>query len=108
MTRKKDCLKGQKILKAKLKTKMKKNQNQSDKLDYIFKNFDTNFKNAGKNVLKKLAKDEKKFDYNNLLFKIEDKSVPKDVDFLKEFGTLYDLLIYLLNNSIRMTTSAKD
>ena len=59
MTRKKDCLKGQKILKAKLKTKMKKNQNQSDKLDYIFKNFDTNFKNAGENVLKKLAKDEK-------------------------------------------------
>ena len=43
-----------------------------------------------------------------MLFKIEDKSVPKDVDFLKEFGTLYDLLIYLLNNSIRMTTSAKD
>ena len=43
-----------------------------------------------------------------MFFHIEDKSVPKCVDFLKEFGTLYDLLIYLLNNSIRMTTSAKD
>ena len=43
-----------------------------------------------------------------MFFQIEDKSVPKCVDFLKEFGTLYDLLIYLLNNSIRMTTSAKD
>ena len=60
-----------------------------------------------KMFLKSLLK-MKKVDYNNLLFKTEDKSVPKDVDFSKEFGTLYDLLIYLLNNSIRMTASAKD
>ena len=87
-----------------------------DKLDFILKTFDSNFKSAGKNFLKKLAKDEKKIDYNNLFFKIEDNSVAKDVNFLKEFGTLYDLLIYLLwftlilfdLFTIRMTISAKD
>ena len=29
------------------------------------------------------------------------------VDFLKEIGTLYDLLIYLLDNSINTVTSAQ-
>ena len=33
-------------------------------------------------------KDEKKIDYNNLFFEIDDKFVIKSVDFLKEFGTL--------------------
>ena len=78
-----------------------------DKLDYIFKNFDSNFNSAGKSFLKKLAKDEKKIDYNNLFFEIDDKSVSKDVDFLEEIGTLYDLLIYLLDNSINIITSAQ-
>ena len=78
-----------------------------DKLDYIFKNFDSNFNCAGKYFLKKLAKDEKKIDYNNLFFEIDDKSVSKDVDFLEEIGTLYDLLIYLLDNSINIITSAQ-
>ena len=66
--------------------------------------------------MKSLLKMKKKIDYNNLSFKIEDNSVAKDVNFLKEFGTLYDLLIYLLwftlilfdLFTIRMTTSAKD
>ena len=40
-----------------------------------------------------------------MFFKIENKSVVKDVYFLKEFGTLYDLLIYLLNNK-RITISS--
>ena len=35
-----------------------------DKLDFIFKNFDSNFNSTGKNFLQKLAKDEKKIDYN--------------------------------------------
>ena len=74
-------------MKARLKAKIKKNQNQlkmknsqkylkmdqlsaikslkefvllKDKLDYISKNFDSNFNSAGKNCLKKLAKDEKR------------------------------------------------
>ena len=66
-----------------------------DKLDHIFTNFGPNFNNTGKNFLIKLSKDEKNIDYNNLLFRIDDKSVVKSVDFLEEIGTLYDLLIYL-------------
>ena len=52
-----------------------------DKLDYIFKDFDTNFNSTGKYFLKQLAKDEQKIDYNNLFFEIDDKSVVKSVDF---------------------------
>ena len=79
MIKNKDCLKGQKILKARLKTKIKINQNQptkneeqsevlkdkstvvdkkskeivllKDKLDFIFKNFDSNFNSTGKKFL---------------------------------------------------------
>ena len=59
-----------------------------DELDFILKNFDSNFNSTGKKFLKKLAKDEKKIDYNNLFFEIEGKFVVKDADFLKQFGTL--------------------
>ena len=76
-------------------------------LDFIFKNFGSNFNSTGKKILIKLAKDEKKIDYNNLLFEINDKSVVKSANFLKEIGILYDLLIYLLDNSIRIATSAQ-
>ena len=78
-----------------------------NKLDFIFKNFDQNFNSTGKKFLKKLAKDVKKIDYSNLFFEIDDKSVVKSADFLKEFGTLYDLLIYLLNNPINLIGSAQ-
>ena len=78
-----------------------------DKLDFIFKNFDSNFNSTGKNFLTKLAKDEKKIDYNNLFFEIDYKSVVKSADFLKKIGTLYDLLIYLLDNPINAVTSAQ-
>ena len=78
-----------------------------DKLDYIFKDFGGNFNSTGKKFLKVLANDEKKVDYNNLFFEIDDKSVVKYVDFLKEIGTLYELLIYLLDNSMRITTSTQ-
>ena len=43
-----------------------------------------------------------------MLFEIKDKSVSKDVDFLKEFSTLYNLLIYLLGNNKRLTISLED
>ena len=78
-----------------------------DKLDFIFKNFVSNFNSTGKNFLIKLAKDEKKIDYNNLFFEIDYKSVVKSADFLKKIGTLYDLLIYLLDNPINAVTSAQ-
>ena len=48
-----------------------------DELDFIFKNFDSNFNSTGKKFLTKVAKDEKKIDYNNLLFEIADKSFVK-------------------------------
>ena len=74
-----------------------------DKLYFIFKNFDS----TGKKFLIKLAKDEKKIDYNNLFFKIDDKSIVRNVDFLEKIGTLHDLLIYLLDNSMRIVTSTE-
>ena len=37
----------------------------------------------------------------------DDKSVVKSVDFLEKIGTLYDLLIFLLENSMRIITSTK-
>ena len=42
-----------------------------------------------------------------MLFEIDDKSVVKIADFLEEIGTLYDLLIYLFDNSMRSITSAQ-
>ena len=43
-----------------------------------------------------------------MFFEIKDKSVSKDVDFLKEFSTLYNLLIHLLGNNKRLTISLED
>ena len=42
-----------------------------------------------------------------MFFEIDDKSAVKSVDFLEEFVTLYDLLIYLLDNCIRIISSTK-
>ena len=78
-----------------------------DKLDFIFKTFDSNFNSTGKKFLIKLSKDETKIYYNNLFSEIDDKAVVKSADFLKEIDTLYDLLIYLLDNSMNAVTSAQ-
>ena len=43
-----------------------------------------------------------------MFFNIDDKSFVKNVDFLKEFGTVYDLLIYLLGNANRIISSSED
>ena len=43
-----------------------------------------------------------------MFFSIDDKSFVKSVDFLEEFGTLYDLLIYLLDNAERIIISSED
>ena len=76
-------------------------------LDFIFQNFGSNFNSTGKKFFKKLTKNEKKIDYNNLFFSIYDKSAVKNADFLEELVTLYGLLIYLLDNSIRIISSTK-
>ena len=49
----------------------------------------------------------KKNDYS-LFFSIDNEFVVKNADFLKEFCTLYDLLIYLLDGSTRIFTSTED
>ena len=116
MIKKKDCLKGQneeqsELLKDESTVVDKKSKEivlLKDKLNFIFKNFDSNFNSTGKKILIMLANDEKKIDNNNLFFEIDDKSVVKSADFLKEFGTLYDLLIYLLDNSMKILTSSED
>ena len=79
-----------------------------NKLDFIFKTFGSNFNSAWKKILVNLAKDEKKIDYNNWFFEINDELISKDIDFLEGIGTLYDLLIYLLGDSMRILTSAED
>ena len=61
--------------------KSKENVLLKDKLYFIFKNFDSNFNSIGKKILIKLAKDEKKIDYNNLFFSIYNESVVKNADF---------------------------
>ena len=66
-----------------------------NRLDYIFTNFSSNFNSTEKNFLKKLAKDEENIGYNNLFFGIDDLVI-RSYDFLKNVGTLYDLLINLL------------
>ena len=78
-----------------------------DELDFTFKNFVSNFNSTGKKFLIKLDKDEKNIDYNNLFFSIDDKSVVKSVDFLKEIDTLHDLLIYLFDNLMRIVSSTE-
>ena len=40
-----------------------------------------------------------------MFFEIDNKPVVRNIGFLEEIGTLCDLLIYLLNNSMRTVTS---
>ena len=41
-------------------------------------------------------------------FELNDTSFVKNADFLEELDTLYDLLIYLFDNSMRIVTSTED
>ena len=43
-----------------------------------------------------------------IFFQIDDKSVVISIDFKKKIGTLYDLLIYLLDNSINLIASTQN
>ena len=55
-----------------------------------------NLDNNGKDILKKLVRDERMINYNNLFFKTGNSSIG-NLTFSKKFSTLYDLLIDLLN-----------
>ena len=76
-----------------------------DRLDYIFTNFTSNFNSTGKNFLKKLAKYEEKIGYSNLFSEIEDPDIIS-YDFFEIVGTLYDLLINLLNEIENLLNSS--
>ena len=68
-------------------------------LDNIFMLYDLNISIKGKNILKKRADDERSINYKNLFFK-SGSFTTGNHDFFKRFGTLYDLLIDLLNEKI--------
>ena len=66
-----------------------------------------NFSDKGKDILKKLSKDERLINYYNLFFKSGLISV-ENLDFFKRFGTLYDLLIDLLNEKMSINEAIFD
>ena len=70
-------------------------------------NFDMNFVDKGKKILKKAASNERMINYNNCFFK-KSNLVIKKFNFLKSFDTFYDLLIYLLREEIRTLKVAKE
>ena len=70
-------------------------------------NFDMNFTDEGKNILKKTDINERMINYNNLIFKTGNLII-KNFDFLKRFGTLYDLLIDLLNEKVNTLEEKKE
>ena len=66
-----------------------------DTLNDIFVSFDMNLTDKGEDILKKLANDERMVKYNNLFFKAGILTI-SNYDFLKRFGTLYDLFLDLV------------
>ena len=60
---------------------------------------DMNISIKGKNILKKLADDERSINYKNMFFKSGSLAFD-NYDFFKRFGALYDLLIDLRNEKI--------
>ena len=78
-----------------------------DNLDGILMNFYMNFTYEGANILKKIAKDERMINYNHWFF-ITGDPIIKNFDFLKRFGTLYDMLLDLLNKKISTIKAVKE
>ena len=69
-------------------------------------NYDVKIMNIRINFLKKLARDKRMVNYNNLFFKTGNPTIG-NYDFLKRFGTLHNLLIDLLNEKISISKEAK-
>ena len=89
----------------KIKYKKVKKEEKPEKIVFLkdtlydtLMGFDMNFMDKGRNILKKLARDKRLINYNNLLFRTSNPII-KNFDFLKRFGTLYDLLIGLLSEN---------
>ena len=64
-----------------------------------------NITNRGKDILKKVADDEKTINYKNLFFK-SGNPIVNNYGFFKRFGTLYDFLIDLLSKKISLEKAA--
>ena len=79
----------------------------SDSLNNILMVYDMNLSIKRKNILRKLADDEKNINYKNLFFKSGNPAID-NYDFLKRFGTLYDILIDLLNEKISLNEKSKN
>ena len=67
-----------------------------DNLDNILMEYAMNITDKGEDILKKLANEERMISYKNLFSKTDNRT--KTFHFLKRFGTLYYLLIDLLND----------
>ena len=66
--------------------------------------FDTSFNtDEGRNIFKKLGADERMINYSNLFIKAGNPNI-NNFDFLKQFGTLIDLL----NEKINILRAAKE
>ena len=59
----------------------------------------------GENIHEKLADDERNINYKDLFFKSGNPAI-SNYDFYKRFGTLYDLLIDLINWKISLRKAA--
>ena len=78
-----------------------------DSVGDIFMKYDMSITDKGEDILRKLVKNEEKLiDYHNLFFETGNRA--KNIDFLKRFGTLYDLLIDLLNQQINIKEAKKE
>ena len=75
--------------------------------DRLLINYYQNFTDKRKHIFKILITVEKMTNFNNLFSKTGD-SIINNFDFLKRFGTLYDLLLILLNEKISTLEAPKE
>ena len=66
-----------------------------------------NISAKGEDIIKKLATDERMINYENLFFKTGNPAID-DYDFLKRFGTLYDLFYDLISETISIKKQQKN
>lgn len=86
-------------MEKKKKKESGKNTLLKDNVNNILDMFDLNFTNEEVKILKKLAGDERRINYINLLFKAGNPGI-KNFDFLKRFNNFFDWLIDLLNEKM--------
>ena len=78
-----------------------------DNLNNILMNFDMNFTNETENIYRKLPNNKRMINYKNLFFKTGNPVI-SDFNFLKRFGTFYELLIDLFNEKISIKEATEE